>query len=1048
MFSSGLSRTRDQSYGIPKGLSFRIFKGPSLSSTNFPSLSGYAGPGPYTNATAHFDVGYHPIPMTDPARNRRTSLYPSRTSPGAGPPPPPATSVYTAAQLPTDVSSTSSSQNSSGPRSSSNLPNSNPSKNQRQFSIYASNTNKDTYIYEASDIYSNSEYSSSNATLLSPSPAFSPALSTDSTVTLRSPLSSSSLLEPPNRSSNRTPGISRLSTSGTQRNSVPPLAQAQDALRNILGTPAPQNPTSRVSPPTQRPHRRDSINVTSVIPFSDPVSGNDAERVPALPSCAENDISESETESDRVARRNAEINSGYSSHPAFGIGRRRTLSTLSNISSNRISIDSMSANLPLIPEPVSYFPPPEPLPIPPRPASPLSFHPESADSMHITGTSSSFHHTATDPVTAGYSAYMDYDSSSTAVDQVTEQLEAARIFDEIPLRSSPVEMINDFSAERTRATTASNEIYSTTQSSVIPPPPSSECSDKNYSPPRQEREQYRSRSSTSILPTTSASRVQDTDLSSHSLFQSSQPSSNSIPISGPPFPGSTSSTTSSSPIQGRSVPTLNASLIYSTSQIRNPSEANAPGREGRSFAPSTANGVYNSYSTAPEAYTSTMMQSVSATSRNSPTTIEQASSSVHLTSQYQPSQYSQHIPHSNGMNDASSSIPTTITAVSANVEAAANASRDRRRSSRSRRDSVLVASRSDRSSSTATSSSSDSPPLARAQIPVQTQPPSSPEIYASSNAQSNFNRSGMIRTRKDSIQAPPVQAQPQPHVNYSPPRETSHAAPVDTSSKTSSKRARTSSILSVSIDTTDTKTNNKGDRRSTIDARSFLEASVNSIPTAAAPSGNVRYPPEPQQPSKNHYPNTYEPRRRHTDESNPSLADATRLSATPFRSEFIPSVSMARAQAQSMLPEPTRSRSDGDQIPLARQNTTTIHMTSATTTQLQPIAAASGNATTEVPINPARRAVRWNQRLVCPSPVRPDQRRKGWFNRRGDQLWTNAGSYKAAPLGEQYPVDLDDYPEFNEGWMNEEGVRIDMNHRLIPKPPLRSALKRTSQGFN
>ena len=27
--------------------------------------------------------------------------------------------------------------------------------------------------------------------------------------------------------------------------------------------------------------------------------------------------------------------------------------------------------------------------------------------------------------------------------------------------------------------------------------------------------------------------------------------------------------------------------------------------------------------------------------------------------------------------------------------------------------------------------------------------------------------------------------------------------------------------------------------------------------------------------------------------------------------------------------------------------------------------------------------------------------------------------------------------------MNEEGVRIDMQHRLIPKPPLRSALKRT-----
>lgn len=26
--------------------------------------------------------------------------------------------------------------------------------------------------------------------------------------------------------------------------------------------------------------------------------------------------------------------------------------------------------------------------------------------------------------------------------------------------------------------------------------------------------------------------------------------------------------------------------------------------------------------------------------------------------------------------------------------------------------------------------------------------------------------------------------------------------------------------------------------------------------------------------------------------------------------------------------------------------------------------------------------------------------------------------------------------------MNEEGVRIDMQHRLVPKAPLRSALKR------
>jgi len=61
-----------------------------------------------------------------------------------------------------------------------------------------------------------------------------------------------------------------------------------------------------------------------------------------------------------------------------------------------------------------------------------------------------------------------------------------------------------------------------------------------------------------------------------------------------------------------------------------------------------------------------------------------------------------------------------------------------------------------------------------------------------------------------------------------------------------------------------------------------------------------------------------------------------------------------------------------------------------------------------------------------------------------DQLWTNDGAYKAAPPGEEYPPDLDDYPEQKDGWMNEECVRIDLNHRLIPKPPLRSALKQTN----
>ncbi|KAJ7093406.1 hypothetical protein B0H15DRAFT_776808 [Mycena belliarum] len=91
----------------------------------------------------------------------------------------------------------------------------------------------------------------------------------------------------------------------------------------------------------------------------------------------------------------------------------------------------------------------------------------------------------------------------------------------------------------------------------------------------------------------------------------------------------------------------------------------------------------------------------------------------------------------------------------------------------------------------------------------------------------------------------------------------------------------------------------------------------------------------------------------------------------------------------------------------------------------------------------APRNVRWNETLVCPSPIFASQRRKGWYNRRGDQLWTNDGAYKPAPPGEEFPPELRDYPAHGSGWMNEDGVRIDTGHRLIPKAPLRSALKQT-----
>jgi hypothetical protein len=133
-----------------------------------------------------------------------------------------------------------------------------------------------------------------------------------------------------------------------------------------------------------------------------------------------------------------------------------------------------------------------------------------------------------------------------------------------------------------------------------------------------------------------------------------------------------------------------------------------------------------------------------------------------------------------------------------------------------------------------------------------------------------------------------------------------------------------------------------------------------------------------------------------------------------------------------------RKRSDGAQVP--------VHSTRS--------------AGVEQELAPPSRCVRWNDNLICPSPILACQRRKGWFNRRGsvmsfsftdmsnaifysDQLWTNDGAYRPPAQGQEYPPDLDCYPEYNFGWQNEEGVRIDMHHRLIPKQPLRSALKQS-----
>ncbi|KAG6332107.1 hypothetical protein ID866_6981, partial [Astraeus odoratus] len=77
-----------------------------------------------------------------------------------------------------------------------------------------------------------------------------------------------------------------------------------------------------------------------------------------------------------------------------------------------------------------------------------------------------------------------------------------------------------------------------------------------------------------------------------------------------------------------------------------------------------------------------------------------------------------------------------------------------------------------------------------------------------------------------------------------------------------------------------------------------------------------------------------------------------------------------------------------------------------------PTSAPGSDADGEISTRPQRRNSDGDKTRIHPprrvrsqtAPV-PRQRRKGWFNRRGDQLWRNDGSYKPPPPGEAYPPD-------------------------------------------
>ncbi|VDB87819.1 unnamed protein product [Peniophora sp. CBMAI 1063] len=186
------------------------------------------------------------------------------------------------------------------------------------------------------------------------------------------------------------------------------------------------------------------------------------------------------------------------------------------------------------------------------------------------------------------------------------------------------------------------------------------------------------------------------------------------------------------------------------------------------------------------------------------------------------------------------------------------------------------------------------------------------------------------------------------------------------------------------------------------------------------------------------------------------------------RSSSLSPTELARASVGSRMsdswPQPMRSMPEGDvgsvkDLPLLRRpsrvrrdsgvQSDTEAMDHAPSraqmsAQLQTLLGDTGMGMAQTRFElagPVPRGVRWDERLICPSPVPLRTRRIGWYNKRGDQLWTNTGEYRSPPPGEEYPRDLALYPAPGHGWENEHGERIDMQHR---RKIVRSALKKRS----
>ncbi|KAF8156588.1 hypothetical protein B0H34DRAFT_467465 [Crassisporium funariophilum] len=882
-------------------------------------------------------------------------------------------------------------------------------RNGASYAIYPG-VNTDTYIYEQStcsksDIFSNSDDSSSTTTF-SPSSAFSPAMSTDSTVTLKSPAISERALEDQRvvRPSTPAPRPGYATHGPAQGLQSPSMARTlsnhhtHEVSMDTADERRSRTPTSQghAATPIRVPVSSANLNetMTQVLTTSGGYNG--------LPEYAASSISELEVdERDRIAKINADYNAASSA----------SFYTTSTGSSNESDGRRMSVSPPnLTNQPRDVFTrvaSSQPL----HPNLHFAIRPQEFDSNQATFQQST--------PSVPYSSTRD--SSPPTVERISSQLppeyqypppntQSSQLFPPLahndwsreatynsdqtrvpPYRTSPQSIPgHPFDSGSTPSSRSAHATYATSQETgnlnefrqdrplPVPPPPGL---------PRQ-RSTVDRRSSVAG-PRADAKFASDarsygqTVVSDHRQHERSDPLSSSPREYSHEQPGLRHDSMNSPPRSGSSPPRDPSSRAALASEIRRDSRTPAPREsiEHRHAFPSRRDSAYVAESQKP-----------SNDSRNR-------------------SQYTTD-PRDASKAGLLSSSPTQVRLSPTDLDPAHSPRRLHTQPEQTyQRETLVVPLENDRSNErTRTRSTSFSNPT-RPNISTQnhsSQLLSSQQLYAEPSRTADHDKPARSSDRSPPSRVMETSAY---HSGYSE-SERRNDVPLSNSQPTYNGQIPPTTLSARDSHASQRQGPNVVQPSSKAADRAPVAMRDTTLSSRDAQSSRSRtsYVDPPPHP---------EPVRRHSDGDRPH---SKAVSPPQIVTQFDKSVLAKHAgsdmpHAFPFPPEPQRRYSDGDQSLSSRPSDT-----------------GRGSV-------PLGRSVRWNDNLICPSPIFADQRRKGWFNRRGDQLWTNDGAYKPPAEGQEYPPDLEDYPDHGDGWMNEENIRIDLGHRLVPKPPLRSALK-------